>query len=209
VIVKGWVVPAVCVPDPVITSLLAGAGETTTVRSFDPEELIFVTASFTAIVAVSALNSVMLAPTELTPLAKVTVVAVPKLRAVPVLSVTVGAVTGLAEGLAPENVSTSSPLYDVAVLPSTSFAVIVSCWLVPAVCTPDPVIVSVAAGPDFAVSVPESFIKVVLLTVTETCKVADPTLWAVNVALVPPPFTTRSVALSTPPVTFASDHVPV
>lgn len=70
--------------------------------------------SFAAIMAVSALYSVM-EPLEepetvATPLVNVIVVAVPKFFAVPVLSVTVGFVTGFVEGLAPEKVSDLSPV---------------------------------------------------------------------------------------------------
>ena len=53
----------------------------------------------------------MLLPvTVATPLLNVIVVAVPKVVAAPVVFVTVGAVTGLVDGLAPEKVRLLSPL---------------------------------------------------------------------------------------------------
>src|SRR5947208_8218545 len=77
-----------------------------TVRRSVPAALIV--PSVTAIVAVSALNSVITpleAPETLArPLLKVIVVAVPKFTAVPVLLVTVGLVTGLVDAFAPEKV---------------------------------------------------------------------------------------------------------
>jgi hypothetical protein len=76
--------------------------------------------------AVSALYKVItpLLPPETvaTPLVKLIVVDEPKAIAVPVLFFTVGAVTGLAELLAPEKVRFLAPAKPVTVLPPTSSA---------------------------------------------------------------------------------------
>src|SRR6266849_5360007 len=96
--------PAVCAPLPVTTRRVAPAAVTATVRRSAPVEAAIVP-SVTAMLAVSALYSFM-APTPPavleTPAVKVLVVVEPKLVAVGVLFVTVGAVTGLVELLAPE-----------------------------------------------------------------------------------------------------------
>jgi hypothetical protein len=58
-----------------------------------------------------------------TPFENVIVVEAPSTWAKPVLSVTVGAVTGELDEPAPANVSAWSPVYEVAVLPNGSRAV--------------------------------------------------------------------------------------
>jgi len=60
-----------------------------------------------------------------TPLLKVIAVGKPNATAVPLLSLTVGAVTGLAELPAPEKIRLLDPMYVVSVLPLPSRAVIV------------------------------------------------------------------------------------
>src|SRR5438552_19198434 len=84
--------PAVWLAAPASANLDAAAGLTVTVRVVAWE----IVPSVTAIAAVSTLYSFIVPPAELTPLAKVIVVAVPKLTALGVLLVTVGWVTGLA-----------------------------------------------------------------------------------------------------------------
>ena len=67
----------------------------------------------------------MLPEVVATPLPNVIAVVDPKAIATPLLFVTVGAVTGLVDEFAPENVRFLEPVYDVAVLPYPSWAVIV------------------------------------------------------------------------------------
>ena len=85
---------------------------TVTARRSAPAALIV--PSLTAMVAVSALNSVITPLEEpetiATPLLNVIVSAVPKFTVVPVLLVTVGFVTGLVDALGPEKVSVLSPV---------------------------------------------------------------------------------------------------
>src|SRR2546427_511302 len=99
-----WAAPAVCAALPVTTRREAAAAVTATVRRSLPVEAAMVP-SVTAMLAVSALYS-FIEPTPPvvleTPAVKVFVVVEPKFVAVGVLLVTVGAVTGLVELLAPE-----------------------------------------------------------------------------------------------------------
>ena len=74
-------------------------------------------------------------------------VAVPNVMAAPLLLVTVGAVTGDVEELAPENVSVFGPVYAGSTFPTASRAVIVRPCAVPAVCEPVPVITRRVAAP--------------------------------------------------------------
>src|SRR5438067_1315990 len=109
------------------TLRVAGAAVTTTVRRSAPAALRV--PSVTAMFAVSALYSFM-APTPPavleTPAVNVLVVLEPKLVAAAALLVTVGAVTGLPELLAPEKVRFFDPAYVRSVLPYGSVAVTVS-----------------------------------------------------------------------------------
>src|SRR5438132_1108680 len=102
--------PAVCAALPVTTRRVALFEVTATVRRSAPAALRV--PSVTAMVAVSALYSFIVPtpPAVLeTPLANVFVVTEPKFVAVGVLLVTVGAVTGLVELLAPEKVRFFEP----------------------------------------------------------------------------------------------------
>ncbi|CAM3491676.1 hypothetical protein AQEC111735_12055 [Aquirufa ecclesiirivi] len=87
-----------------------------------------------------------------TPLVKVTTVLLPKLMAVAFLLVTVGAVTGFVELVAPEKVKVLSPEYPVTVLPSASLAVKVMVCAAPAVCEPEPVMTNLATVPALMVT---------------------------------------------------------
>ena len=92
------------------------------------------------------------AVTVATPFVNVIVSGVPKLTAVPFLSVTVGLNEPIE--LAPEKVSVLSPVYATLVLPAPSLAVIVRFWLVPAVWVAEPVMTSLVAAPEATLSLP-------------------------------------------------------
>ena len=103
-IVSACAAPAVCALEPVTTSRVAAAGLTVTVSRSVPL-LAAIVPSVTAMLAVSTLYS-FIEPTPPavleTPAVKVLVVVLPKFVAEAPLFVTVGAVTGLVELLAPE-----------------------------------------------------------------------------------------------------------
>ena len=106
VIVKAFALPAVTVdPDAVSASLVAAAGFTVTVYRSPPEEALIPLADAVMWSGPSALYSTIDPPALETPAVNVTVVADPNAVAEPVLSVTVGAVTGLDELFAPPNVN--------------------------------------------------------------------------------------------------------
>ena len=107
-IVRAWAAPAVCVAEPVTTRRDAAAELTV------GEELPEIEPSVTETVGLSTLYS-FITPlfepaTVATPVVNVIVVAVPKLVATPVLSLTVGVVAGFVEMFAPLNVRLWSPV---------------------------------------------------------------------------------------------------
>ncbi len=108
VIVRACAAPAVWLAEPVTTRRLAAAGLTVTERRSPPAALRV--PSVTAIVAASTLYSFIEPPLEETPLVKVIAVVEPSEIAVAALLVTVGAVTGLVELLAPLKVRFFAPV---------------------------------------------------------------------------------------------------
>ncbi len=100
--------PAVCVAVPVTTRRDAAAALTATLSRSVPAARIV--PSVTATTAASTLYSFIEPPVVETPLVKVTAVVEPKSIAVAALLVTVGAVTGLVELLAPLKVRFFAPV---------------------------------------------------------------------------------------------------
>ncbi|CAM3492467.1 hypothetical protein AQEC111735_12105 [Aquirufa ecclesiirivi] len=106
VLVPVKAVPLICGLAKLTANLLKLASETVTDKRSPPVDEIL--PSVVETTAASALYNFKLAVA--TPLLKVTTVAVPKFTSLAFLSVTVGAVTGLEELKAPENVNDLSPV---------------------------------------------------------------------------------------------------
>jgi len=111
------------------------AGFTVTDKRSVPLELM--EPSVTEMLTISAeyrLITPLLDPaTFATPFVNFIVVVVEKLRATPALSTTLGAVTGLGDGFAPEKTRFFNPLYPVNTAPAAVLAVIVRFFDCPAV----------------------------------------------------------------------------
>src|SRR5437899_1983742 len=140
--------------------------------------------SVTAIAAVSTLYCFPTRRSSDLPLAKVTVVAVPKLTALGVLLVTVGWVTGLAEALAPEKVSDLSQMGRGSWRAWASWAVIVGALLATAVWLAPPVSANVGAAAAVTATVSRSAPVVVIapwvatmLAVSALYSFLAPLLW--------------------------------